>query len=647
MSKSHERELSRLFACILADIAAAYPALRDDLEKDLWHLARHVAQRGISIYVADLPAAGKHLDRCLSVGQYHPSALPLVKRCTDSIPYPRFLRGLYELVFDVTGKLKEDYNVEAVYFLRQCLYIGKKCKLPCNREALRTEVREFFAVDSQLPIPDSFWYSEAPTLEEIQAATPGWASSARYSSRVETYAAPLREQLLTLLRNLDLVSGFLATTLNRYEPDEWRFNHGPGAVSEVVGPYNKYCFTNWSNALETVYPIADCGYHSWNSWAGATDHARIGSQEPHSRLVAVHKTFLKPRLIAVEPSEHMWCQQNLLDFMYSRARRSWIGQFVRFNDQTRNQELCLRGSVDGRLITVDLSAASDRVSCHAVAQLFRKNIGVLRALRASRTMVCEQKYLHDVSRLVPLRKFSTMGNACTFPVESFMFLAVTLAAILTQRKLRVTEENILSLKEEVAVYGDDIVAPVDSRELLCSALEVLDFKVNTDKSFWTGKFRESCGVDALDGVVITPVFWTTLLSKRPESVASNLDVANNFYKKFMLRTAGYLASTVQARHRMPLVAMDSGVRGLTSFVRPSSPGTKIRWRASLQRWETLVPLLLARVEVTPVSDDSAILQYFTEDPDPLKKWKSGYRQRPVVAIRRSWVPLDDLQLKKI
>lgn len=646
MSKSHERELSRLFACILADVAAAYPTLRGDLEKDLWHLANHVAQRGISVYVADLPAAGKHLDRCLSAGQYHPSALPLTKRCTDSIPYPRFLRGLYELVFDVEGNLKEDYNAEAIYFLRQCYYIGKKVKLACSSEALETEVSEFFAVDSQLPLPEQFWSSEVPTLEEWVEATPGWAASPHYLSKVETLA-PQNEELLTLLVNLDKVSGLIATELGRYEPDSWWFRHGPGAVSEVVGFVNKYKFTNWSDRLERVFPIADCGYHSYNSWAGNTVEDRVSSQEPCSRLCAVHKTILKPRLIAAEPSENMWCQQNLRDYMVTRTKRSWMGLFVKFNDQSRNQELCLRGSVDASLFTVDLSAASDRVSCHAVAQLMARNRPVLLALQASRTLVCEQKLSSKSPAKLVLRKFSTMGSACTFPVESLMFMAVALAAVLTKRRLRVTVENIEALSEEVAVYGDDIIGPVDSRELLCSALEVLDFKVNTDKSFWNGKFRESCGVDAIGGVIVTPVYWTTLLSDAPESVASTLDVANNFYKKFMLRTADYLASTVRVGYRIPLVSMDSGVRGLLSFCRPVHPGTSIRWRKGLQRWETLISQLVAVVPVSPVSDDSAMLQYFTEQPDPLTRWVSGVKQRPAVVIQRRWVPLDDLQLKEI
>ena len=115
-----------------------------------------------------------------------------------------------------------------------------------------------------------------------------------------------------------------------------------------------------------------------------------------------------------------------------------------------------------------------------------------------------------------LRKFSTMGNACTFPVESLLFFSIAVAAILTVRKVTPTKEAIKDAATEVAVFGDDIVAPKDSRELLKRALVVLDFKVNVDKSYEAGRFRESCGVDAYAGANVTPTYLRSLASGSPD-----------------------------------------------------------------------------------------------------------------------------------
>jgi len=243
--------------------------------------------------------------------------------------------------------------------------------------------------------------------------------------------------------------------------------------------------------------------------------------------------------------------------------------------------------------------------------------------------------------ILELRKFSTMGSACTFPVESLLFLAIVLSAVLTKRSLRPTAWNIRSLTEEVAVFGDDIVIPVDSRELLFDALEVLDFKVNYTKSFWTGRFRESCGVDSYAGVNVTPAYWKRPNDGTPESYTSTVETANNFYKKFLVATAEYLDST--SERRTPLVPFDSGFCGRKSFVSPTSPGSfKSRWNEGLQRTEYLVPVASARVRRTPITDHTALLQYFTEDPSPHTLWVGGVMQRAETKVRLRWVAVTDL-----
>jgi hypothetical protein len=193
---------------------------------------------------------------------------------------------------------------------------------------------------------------------------------------------------------------------------------------------------------------------------------------------------------------------------------------------------------------------------------------------------------------------------------------------------------------QVAVYGDDIIVPVDSRELLVEALEVLDFKVNAQKSYWTGKFRESCGVDAYCGENITPAYWRTFNDGGPAALASTVETRNNFYKKFLLSAADRLASTTP--RGIPTVHMSSGVFGFKSFLGAETSGFKHRENPNLQRTEVFVLRTKVQQPKTAIEDDSALLQYFTEAPSPYTKWTSGVPQRPKHKAVFGWVPLSDL-----
>lgn len=635
MSKCHVRELRNLYKHLFEDARTAFPTLETEFDSDITRLQNAVEQRGLQVYLVDLPAIGKHLDRCLADGQYKLSGLPLTKRYSGRVVIPKFLRGLYLLIFERHGCLKEDPSIEAIVFLRQILYAAKKTVLNCGKEKVDDEVKNFHLVDDLLPEPSSFWDRTVEDSDYYRIEEPGFAASPTIHQQFSEETAGCR-LLRRFLVNTDRVSALMCAALGRYEPSEWSFRHGPGAISQVTGPTNKYSWTSWSEHLERVFPIADCGYHNHSSWASNCSDSISGS-DPSSRLIAVPKTFSGPRLIAAEPSEHQWCQQNIWHYMDSRVKNSWIGSFISFRDQSRNQRLCLEGSLDGALCTVDLSAASDRVSCLVVENLFRSNPNLLFALRASRTRRITQTITRKCASERKLRKFSTMGSAVTFPVESLAFLVFALAAVSTVRGTRISRSSdLLALSEEVSVYGDDIVIPADCRELFVEALELLWFKVNEAKSYWTGQFRESCGVDSFRGCNITPVYWKRPYDGKPESLASVVETRNNFYKKWYMSTSSYLASTVQGNNVLP-VPIDSGVFGLVSRVSPPPSVYKTRWNEELQRVEVSGAVLLARQRKTPTNDDSALFQYFTEAPSPHTKWVHGVSQRPSTKVRRGWV----------
>jgi len=635
--KSYVLELSRVWECLLRDAAQAYPDLKVEFERDLVRLHALVKARGLSVYLTDMPAAAKHLDRCLASSQYVSSGLPLTKRVSRRVAVPKFLRGLHLLVFDERGRLRDDCDVTAVALIRQLLLVGKKATVACSDEAVEKEILDFLAVDQSLSTPPKGWDGDDPF------AILGRSDFYRdpyYRMKLREHPDLNKIEMFGLTANLDMVVRLVCSALGEYTPSDWSFRHGPGAVADPNISRNKYCFTNWSDRLERVYPYADCAFHSHSAWGEAADNPDVTSYEAASRLIAVPKTVDRPRLIAAEPTEHQWCQQNIWHYLSVRSSRSFVSGFLTFHSQELNQELCLKASADDTLCTLDLSSASDRVTCRVVQCAFWRLPGLLSALHATRTR----------SVVVPLeggfcqslKKFATMGSACTFPIESLLFLSVALASVLTTRRMRVTVESISSLIGEVAVFGDDIVIPKDSRELCVQALEFLEFKVNTQKSFSEGNFRESCGVDAFRGVQVTPAYWNGPNTGKPESVASTVAVHNNFLGKGLLHSARYLASTVR-REEAPYVSANSGVFGLKTHVMPDPLLLyRSRWNQDLHRFEVLVPQLVVGVRKTAIEDDSALLQYFTEKPLPSSPWKSGVAQRPKSKVRLRWVAASDI-----
>jgi hypothetical protein len=84
----------------------------------------------------------------------------------------------------------------------------------------------------------------------------------------------------------------------------------------------------------------------------------------------------------------------------------------------------------------------------------------------------------------------------------------------------------------ILVYGDDLIVEDDSRYVkLPEIFEKYKLKINVDKSFTSGSFRESCGCDAFQGEVITPVrIKKELTTADPVSIAALVDSSNMLYK---------------------------------------------------------------------------------------------------------------------
>lgn len=203
-----------------------------------------------------------------------------------------------------------------------------------------------------------------------------------------------------------------------------------------------------------------------------------------------------------------------------------------FTDQEPNRLMAREGSITGALATLDLSDASDRVSNVLVMELLRNHPHLREGVDACRSRTARVPG-HGV---IPLTKFASMGSALCFPMEAMVFTTVIFLGLQMQHSTRFTRKDIESYRGKVRVYGDDIIIPADSVQSVIGALESFGFKVNTNKSFWNGKFRESCGGDYYNGRWVTPI---RLRRPLPSSRTQALETASLVSFRNQLYLAGY------------------------------------------------------------------------------------------------------------
>jgi hypothetical protein len=294
--------------------------------------------------------------------------------------------------------------------------------------------------------------------------------------------------------------------------DEITPRHGPGATAEHISGNQKWLFRTWHRRLsEAGFTYHRYGRGSRGGLLPCDDHVCAADEvrlldpenEPPVRVVFVPKTLKTPRVIAVEPVCMQFAQQGLSRWLVRRLEKHPIvGSRINFRDQTINQRMAIEGSRDGRLATLDLSEASDRVSWVSVRGLLRSAPTLWKLVDACRTRTAE---LPDGTKM-SLRKFASMGSALTFPIESMIFYTIIVASRIRRAGCFPTQASVEKYSADVYVFGDDLIVPADEAPAICADLEASGLKVNQRKSFWTGLFRESCGVDSYAGTPVTPVY---------------------------------------------------------------------------------------------------------------------------------------------
>jgi hypothetical protein len=135
--------------------------------------------------------------------------------------------------------------------------------------------------------------------------------------------------------------------------------------------------------------------------------------------------------------------------------------------------------------------------------------------------------------IVELSMFSTMGNATTFPLETLIFYALGVAAVMPDTY---TVHPEMDEKKAVSVFGDDCILPTEKAQVFIDLCEYVGFQVNKDKSFYQPGpgFRESCGGDYLRGYDMRPHYIRGPVSTSLSSLEPWLYTQlNGIYRKFI------------------------------------------------------------------------------------------------------------------
>lgn len=276
-------------------------------------------------------------------------------------------------------------------------------------------------------------------------------------------------------------------------------------ASRITCSSNLYASIRFPELLHSLPHWVDSHAEKWAIDDEGFLYAQLPVDLCPGKLEFVPKNARTYRGIVVEPSLNSVLQLGIGDYIARRLKR--IG--VDISDQTRNGELARRGSIANDLATLDLSSASDTISIELVRLLLPDDwFRLLNAARTSRISIKGE------SEEVTLEKFSSMGNGFTFPLETLIFWALTVSCC------------PIGASGDIGVYGDDIICPSGSVDDVIGILTLCGFSVNTEKSFWDGPFRESCGRDYYLGIACRPYYQKHLVSGRTLFTAHNYFIRN-------------------------------------------------------------------------------------------------------------------------
>lgn len=597
-----------LFKALLVDISSI---TNTSTERDFIYIKSRIEHEGLSFVTITLPSFAKDFERSIELGRVDQSLFkPFSKKKTSKgVEIPKLFSGILSKVFDADGVVQPCIDSSLVDCIRQVCLVFNKLKKECTQERQSNAIIAYKQCERD--------------LSEFRPKA--WFLFHDFVKLSNLLFGRVFADIELLLESRSLVP-----------------KHGPGAVAERFSLNEKYSRQTWGRRLERSFPVLD---YAVPNYGYSVDEVLVGDFEPNEeqpvRVVFVPKTQKSPRVIAIEPCHNQYAQQALLKELVFGIENNPLTRGIHFTSSDLNRSYALKSSKTREFATLDLSEASDRVHAGLAFHLFSGFPRLAAGVFDSRS---KSALLPDNS-IVKLKKFASMGSALCFPIESMVFFTLCVLSGFRYTGLSLSTKNLENITSQIHVFGDDLIVPTQWYDTLTNVLTSACFKVNLSKSFAKSSFRESCGVDAYNGDIVTPVYVRRELprSKRDaQSVVSTVSSANQFYKKGFWNTCKYLRAFVEKtlRTSLPQVASNSESLGWHSF-RESSQIQ--RWNPTLHRFEFRGLLVKPRFRKDEVVGAARLLKYFlrkSNNLDPLEMRdfnKSTVRES--VCLKTRWIAL--------
>jgi hypothetical protein len=541
-----------LIIATLKDVALTCNQSDSELERDSLEIKNRFKNEGMPFLTRTLPSLGKSLDKALSSGTaLDVSGFELEK--TSKLP--RFLGDYFKQVFSTDGLERSDASQQAVMAIRQITFLFYKLNLPFT-EAQKDEVVNLFRETDE-----------------------------HCNNQLHLFTADTQEgNILRLARQ------FICRVLAGVDPlcqENILPKHGPGAVATGEKNWEKALFRRYYHRLADMYPYDK--FFFYNDSHLCDDLRRFLDLEEldagTAKVVLVPKDSRGPRLISCEPLEYQWIQQGLMKLMVKTIENHQFTRgLVNFTDQTVNGTLALQASLTGMLVTLDMKEASDRVSLGLVRALFPSRwFDALFACRSDKTKLPNGEIMY-------LKKFAPMGSAVCFPVEALIFWALSTAAIMYTK--RSAHEGANPRDYGVYVYGDDIICNTEDHGVIMQYLPKFGLQFNLGKCCTARFFRESCGVDAYKGVIVTPLRVRSVWSSHliGTEYLSYVALHNAAERRGFFNLCDYLAVEIQRIRRTPYTVSPTEVIALVDCRKNATQenrrmGFRMRFNSHLHRTE--------------------------------------------------------------
>jgi hypothetical protein len=541
------KSLTSLWSVTASELAVR---CRTSAVRDIKTVTDRVEHEGVSFLAISLADFGKATEKWLDQGFVVPSDVPSFRK-SRLTGLPAFLSGFLGRVFDASsGVLFDEPDIEAIIALRQLTLMFSKIALSATGQ---------LAQGSRGVV----------TPRREKRAMLGFIECEKEIRRTDSTLDP---QFLGEFKAMScLLFGELFDKWAR-EVHWGRVSpkHGPGAVADHLGSNAKYRLRSWTTRLEQVFPARDNlipNHHFIDDLERDLNLLEPGSEVP-VRVIAVPKTLKSPRVIAIEPAAMQYMQQGLYrSFLDVFREDGFLSHIIGFDDQTPNQRLAMEGSLSGELATLDLSEASDRVSYQHVRAMLENTPDLLQAVDSCRSRKADVPG-HGIIRL---SKYASMGSALCFPMEALVFTTLIFLGIQRESKTPLSRSKLIKLyRERVRVFGDDLIVPKEFVLSVVDELYLFGYKVNIGKSFWTGRFRESCGKEYFDGNDVSIVRVREALPTRRQDargVISAVSLRNQLYMAGLWKSAAWMDDYLKKIIKIfPNVAPTSPLKGRFSFL---------------------------------------------------------------------------------